>query len=435
MKANGGDAMTTAVDDWERKMGRSVDVVETPLGMLEELVRKTAYDLFGFENEFYLSRLRWQAGTLGLLFAAMAEEKRSEDDLGEFLIRHGKDILAVPKGCQYLGVGLGATSIDFQMIQLREVMSDLEVRNDALMVFLSVLGGHCAAGRMEDARRLMDLCRSSIGMDELHKKNLRPEVSRLFSNEESIRMFREAGWEWPLVKAAMNVDLEYLLKGSPVSDTPLRAKAAVFLLSNLGIPLLDTSEAVKDRSFLLEKTPRMRQAFEADDGALFMVEMALQGRRITKGMVQTLVLKEKYNILSELIRQTKEFVKVCPPEKLLFQLLDGVSLWRSARLKRIITQGPCADVCITAIRSLEQTFPGVVKYARDSQGADALLHLLRSACIQVYGDVRPSLRRLEELLISLGCDPNRQIKALGGLSYAQVSEAFWEMTAQEAEQD
>ena len=252
-------------------------------------------------------------------------------------------------------------------------------------------------------------------------------------------MFREAGWEWPLVKAAMNVDLEYLLKGSPVSDTPLRAKAAVFLLSNLGIPLLDTSEAVKDRSFLLEKTPRMRQAFEADDGALFMVEMALQGRRITKGMVQTLVLKEKYNILSELIRQTKEFVKVCPPEKLLFQLLDGVSLvkhqWRSARLKRIITQGPCADVCITAIRSLEQTFPGVVKYARDSQGADALLHLLRSACIQVYGDVRPSLRRLEELLISLGCDPNRQIEALGGLSYAQVSEAFWEMTAQETEQN
>ena len=248
-------------------------------------------------------------------------------------------------------------------------------------------------------------------------------------------MFREAGWEWPLVESASAGDLKYLLQESPVADALLRAKAAACLFSRPEWQMLfvDEAEFVIDRSYLLDKTPRMRQAVEADDGALFMVELALQGRRITKGMVQTLILKEKYNILQELIRQPKEFAKAYPPGKLMFLLLDGVFLSKSrSRLLGLpveLRRGPYVVPCMAVIRSLEQAFPGMVKNTRDSHGADALWHLLMgSHDIMLYDEKTTSApRQLEELLISLGCDPNRPHEAMGGLSYAQVAEAYWEL--------
>lgn len=141
----------------------------------------------------------------------------------------------------------------------------------------------------------------------------------------------------------------------------------------------------------LEGTPEFLEGIRQDSVSIFEMHRQMAERKITITMLLYLLRFDAVKCFTYLLTHfSKQVYKCRSPEEWLFTVCRNTS----------------AGTAMPIIRSIEEDKPGIVARARDPWGNTLLWNMLQN---------RNSVKNLQNVLISLGCDPNAKNK--WGLSY------------------
>ena len=132
----------------------------------------------------------------------------------------------------------------------------------------------------------------------------------------------------------------------------------------------------------LEGTPEFLEGIRQDSVSIFEMHRQMAGRKITITMLLYLLRFDAVKCFTYLLTHfSKQVYKCRSPEEWLFTVCRNTS----------------ADTAIPIIRSIEEDKPGIVASSRDPWGNTLLWNMLQN---------RNSVKNLQNVLISLGCDPD-----------------------------
>ena len=174
-----------------------------------------------------------------------------------------------------------------------------------------------------------------------------------------------------------------------------------------GISLSETEKKFLERIRSNSKLPLLQQtitdALRKDSVSAFEIALLICNQRISLHHIYTALTSNARNIVMLLMQKySGRIFKLRSPQEWLF----------------IICNNFCNSAAITAIRCIEEIFPGIVKSSKDPWGCNLLWHTL-------YNDfwLQEEYCRLEKLqneLIKLDCDPDEKNSI--GLSFNLIKE-------------